>query len=65
MAVTPIKLLRVSHDLRQADIERRTGIKQGRYSAIERGVQKPNESELERLSEIFGLKDLERWFAWQ
>jgi len=62
MTLTPIKLLRISNRLRQADIEKRSGIPQPRYSMIERGVKKPNDLEMKKLSKVFGLQEIESWF---
>ena len=47
-----IKLLRMSHGLSQWELARQSGMSQGRYSMIERGLVEPASVELERLATI-------------
>jgi transcriptional regulator with XRE-family HTH domain len=59
---TPLKVLRVTYNLRQKDVADLAQIPQPRYSQLERGVYNPREEELERLGQVFGLNDMDRWF---
>lgn len=49
-----IKVLRQSKGLTQWEICRETGISQGRYSMIERGLIDPTEEERARLAHVLG-----------
>ena len=50
-----IKLLRMSRALSQWELSRESGMSQGRYSMIERGLIEPTEEERVRLAEILGV----------
>ena len=47
-----IKLLRMTQRLSQWELARQSGMSQGRYSMIERGLIEPTPDELERLTTI-------------
>ncbi len=47
-----IKLLRMSQRLSQWELSRRSGMSQGRYSMIERGLIEPTAEERARLAEV-------------
>ena len=47
-----LKLLRMSWGLSQWELSHQTGMSQGRYSMIERGLIEPTPEELERLAQI-------------
>ena len=57
MQLNPIKKLRIERCLKQAELEKLTGISQQRISLLERYVQKPTADEIKRLSDAFGLAE--------
>lgn len=52
VAMTRLKLLRLSRNLSQWELAREVSISQGRYSMIERGLIEPTAEERERLAHI-------------
>lgn len=50
-----IKLFRMSQGLSQWELARQSGMSQGRYSMIERGLIEPMPEERERLAAILGV----------
>lgn len=52
-----LKEMRLRQNLRQADLERLTGIPQPRLSRLERGIQQPTDEEVEKLMGAYGLKN--------
>jgi transcriptional regulator with XRE-family HTH domain len=55
VAMTRLKLFRLSRSLSQWELARGVGISQGRYSMIERAFIKPTIEERERLAQILSV----------
>jgi len=58
---TSLKILRVKHNLTQADIADKLGVSYPTYNLIEQGKRKGSTEFWAKLQQVFNLTDAEMW----
>ena len=58
---TELKILRIKHQLTQAELAEKVGVSYATYNLIEQGKRKGSTEFWEKLQQVFNITDAEMW----